>query len=147
MNNIQLGDVLLFQSTDDGEINEVDGVTEMTQGLETMYYLILCGGNLRDLNTPETKALEWLGNEDEPQENQLRGRFQSMLDGMPITSGTLSELRDVAIEDLTNGFKDMITKIDVSVIASSISSVIIDTNLLLNDNTVVNLSLEVYKNQ
>ena len=147
MNNIQLGDVLLCQGTDDGNVNVEGGILEMTQGLETMYYLILCGGNSRDLNTPETARLQWLGNEDEPIENQLRGRFQSMLDGLPITSGTLSELRAVAIEDLTVGFGAMIDKIEVTVKASSVSSVIIDTILNLTDNTKETLSLEVYKTQ
>ena len=44
----QQGDVLLFQTVDDGEINIENGVVEMSGGLETAAYLSLYGGNEDD---------------------------------------------------------------------------------------------------
>ena len=38
---MQDGDVLLFQTKDDGDISITDGIVQMTQGLETAVYLSL----------------------------------------------------------------------------------------------------------
>jgi hypothetical protein len=145
-NQIQLGDVLLFQGPDDGDINVENGTVEMTQGPETMIYIILAGPNEGDDGTQGTDHLQWLGNEDEPLENQIRGRFHALLDGLPINSSTLTELRDAAISDITAGFGDLLTAITkMSVTATSKISVKIAGELLLADGAVVPFAREFYK--
>ena len=44
----QEGDVLLFQTNDEGDIESIDGVVTMSGGLETMFYLSIFGGNEDD---------------------------------------------------------------------------------------------------
>jgi hypothetical protein len=141
----QAGDVLIFQGVDDGDIESVDGIITMTAGLESMYYLILVGGNENDINTPDTKHLEWLGNEDEPVERQYRGRVQALLNGMPITSGTMQTLKDACIDDLSVGFGDLITALDCTVYALSTNRVKIETILILANGVSQTLAIELDK--
>ena len=141
----QEGDVLIFQGVDNGDIESIGGIITMTAGLESMYYLILCGGNQDDHNTPDTKHLEWCGNEDEAEENQYRGRVQAMLNGITITSGTMQDLKDAAIEDLSVGFGDLITALDCKVYALSTNRVKIETILILANGVSETLALELDK--
>ena len=104
-NTNQQGDVLLYHGSDDrGEINEANGIIEMTKFYETMAYLCLFGGNQDDDGTEATKNSQWCGNEGEPEEQQYRGRFQSYLKGAPLTSALIPEMEAAAIEDLAAGF-------------------------------------------
>jgi len=104
-NTNQQGDVLLYHGAEDrGDINEANGLIEMTTGFETMAYLALFGGNDDDDGTAATEKQQWWGNEGEPDEQQYRGRFQSYLTGEPITSATLPEMEAAAIEDLAAAF-------------------------------------------
>ena len=52
--DIQQGDVKLIQTNDDGDINIINGVTEMSGGLETTVYLALFGGNEDDNGIGDT---------------------------------------------------------------------------------------------
>jgi len=104
-NTNQQGDVLLYHGPEDrGEINEANGIIEMTRGFETMAYLCLFGGNQDDDGTEATKKQQWWGNEGEPDEQQYRGRFQSYLKGEPLTSALIPEMEAAAIEDLASVF-------------------------------------------
>ena len=85
----QQGDVSLRQTDDGGEITVVNGVVEMSGGLETAVYLSLFGGNEDDdgrADNPQT----WWGNlaENEP-ERQYRSETQHLLQALPATTGTL----------------------------------------------------------
>jgi hypothetical protein len=145
-NQTQLGDVLLFQGPDDGDVSVQGGVTEMTQGPESMIYIILAGPNEGDDGTEATAHLQWMGNEDEPLENQIRGRFHELLNGIPITSGTLGDLRDAAISDLTDGFGDLLEAItELTVTALSHIAVKVAGKLLLAGGATVPFALEMYK--
>ena len=104
-NTNQQGDVLLYHGPEDrGDINESNGIIEMTRGFETMAYLALLGGNSDDDGTAATEKKQWCGNEGEPVERQYRGRFQSYLNGAPITSGIVPEMEAAATEDLSAAF-------------------------------------------
>lgn len=86
-------DVLLYQTNDDGDINVVNGVVEMSGGLETFVYLSLFGGDV-----------EWWGNADEPDPaKRFKGEFQTLARSIPITPGNLRRLEDAARRDLTGG--------------------------------------------
>ena len=97
---MQQGDVLLFQTDDDGEINVENGIVEMSGGLETAAYLSLFGGN-EDDDGRDDNALTWWGNLDEVDPvRQYRSETQHLLQSTPATSGNLRRIEDAANRDL-----------------------------------------------
>lgn len=97
---MQQGDVLLFQTDDDGEINIENGVIEMSGGLETAAYLSMYGGNEEDDGRADN-AKSWWGNVDENNlANQYRSETQHLLQSLPATTGNLRRLEDAAGRDL-----------------------------------------------
>lgn len=95
----QQGDVKLFQTIDGGNISVVNGVTEMSGGLETSVYLALFGGNENDNGTQDNQ-FSWWGNKGETVEKQYRSRTQYLLRSLPLISSNLSVLEDAALLDL-----------------------------------------------
>lgn len=96
----QQGDVKLFQTPDDGEINVVDGIVEMSGGLETMAYLCLFGGNIDDAGGDD-KSKSWWGNTIEKQPERLvRSETQHLLETLPALPQNLIPMRDAAVRDL-----------------------------------------------
>lgn len=96
----QQGDILLFQTTDDGEINVEDGIVEMSGGLETAVYLSLFGGNEDDNGLSDTNLIYW-GNIDEiDPARQYRSETQHLLQSIPTTTGNLRRIEDAANRDL-----------------------------------------------
>lgn len=89
----QQGDVKLFQTIDDGEINVQLGLVEMSAGLETAAYLSMFGGD-EDLK-------EWWGNlsETDPA-RQYRSETQQILDAVPATTANLLRIKDAVGRDL-----------------------------------------------
>ena len=97
---MQQGDVLLFQTNDDGEINVEDGLVEMSGGLETAAYLSLFGGNEDDDGLSEN-GLNYWGNLDEIDPvRQYRSETQHLLQAIPATTGNLRRIEDAANRDL-----------------------------------------------
>jgi phage gp46-like protein len=105
-NAIQVGDILLFHSSEDcGDIIEEGGIVQMTQGFDTMVYLVLMGGNEEDDGSESTEKLQWWGNEGEPEERKYRGKFNAKIrGGKPITSAFIREVEEAGIEDLETAF-------------------------------------------
>lgn len=100
MSDLQQGDVLLFQTNDDGEINVEDGIVEMSGGLETAAYLSLFGGNEQD-DGREQNALGWWGNLDElASERQYVSETQYLLRSLPLSTGNLLQLKGAVERDL-----------------------------------------------
>jgi len=95
----QQGDVFLFQTIDDGNIEIIDGLVTMSGGLETSAYLSLFGGNEDDDGTMET-AFSWWGNVDVQEVRQYRSETQHLLDHLAPTSGNLIRIEDAARRDL-----------------------------------------------
>lgn len=96
----QQGDVKLFQTNDDGDITIVNGVVEMSGGLETAAYLSLFGGNEDDDGRTDNPA-NWWGNLDEVDPvRQYRSETQHLLQAIPATSGNLRRIEDAAVRDL-----------------------------------------------
>lgn len=94
------GDVLLYQTNDDGEINLNNGVVEMSGGLETSAYLSLFGGN-EDDNGQKDNPKNWWGNIGETEtDKQYRSELQNLLQGLPPTSKNLIRLEAAANRDL-----------------------------------------------
>ena len=96
----QQGDVLLCQTNDDGEINVVDGIVEMSGGLETAAYLSLFGGN-EDDDGRDNSSATWWGNLDEVDPSRrYRSETQHLLQAIPATTGNLRRIEDAASRDL-----------------------------------------------
>lgn len=96
----QQGDVLLFQTDDDGEITVENGLVEMSGGLETAAYLSLFGGNEDDDGRGDN-PLTWWGNLDEVDPvRQYRSETQNLLQALPATTGNLRRIEDAAGRDL-----------------------------------------------
>lgn len=96
---MQEGDVKLFQTNDDGEISVVNGVTEMSGGLETAAYLSMFGGNEQDDGLNESAT--WWGNigEQDP-DFQYKSETQFLLKSIPATTGNLLRIEEAARRDL-----------------------------------------------
>lgn len=96
----QEGDVLLYQTDDDGEITVESGLIEMSGGLETAAYLSLFGGN-EDDDGQQDNPYNWWGNiaEIDPA-NQYRSETQNLLQALPSTVNNLRRIEESAKRDL-----------------------------------------------
>lgn len=96
----QQGDVKLFQTPDDGEISIVNGVTEMSGGLETAAYLSLFGGNDNDDGSANS-PFSWWGNLSEVDPaKQYRSETQNLLRSLPAIPFNLRRIEDASERDL-----------------------------------------------
>lgn len=117
MSTIQEGDVLLYQTNDDGEINVTNGLVEMSGGLQTAAYLSLFGGNEDDDGLADN-VKTWWGNVTETENShKYVSETQNLLGALPITSGNLLRVEDAAKRDLA-WFIDEGVATSVSVTAS-----------------------------
>lgn len=96
----QQGDVLLFQTRNNGEINVEGGIVEMTGDFDTAAYLSLFGGNEDDPAGSVTE-FSWWGNigETEPS-RRYRSETQYLTRSIPATSNNLLRIEDAARRDL-----------------------------------------------
>ncbi len=114
---MQEGDVLLYQTDDDGEISVTNGLVEMSGGLRTAAYLSLFGGNEDDDGLADN-AKTWWGNVTETENSRKYvSETQNLLEALPITSGNLLRVEDAAKRDLA-WFIDEGVATSVSVTAS-----------------------------
>jgi phage gp46-like protein len=113
----QQGDVLLCQTNDDGEINVVDGVVEMSGGLETAAYLSLFGGNEDDDGRDNSPVTWWANLDEVDPSRQYRSETQNLLQALPATTGNLRRIEDAATRDLAWFTQNNVAS-SVSVVAS-----------------------------
>lgn len=114
---MQEGDVLLYQTNDDGEISVTNGLVKMSGGLQTAAYLSLFGGNEDDDGLADN-AKAWWGNTTETEKSRKYiSETQNLLESLPITSGNLLRVEDAAKRDLA-WFKNEGVATSVSVSAS-----------------------------
>jgi hypothetical protein len=96
----QQGDVLLFQTNDDGEIIVTDGIVKMTPAFETMVYLCMFGGN-EDDDGSNNNPLTWWANKKETDPNKRYvSKTQNLLRSLPATSANLLALQEAVYSDL-----------------------------------------------
>ncbi len=112
---MQEGDVKLFQTDNDGEISVVNGVTEMSGGLDTATYLSLFGGNEQDDGLSESAT--WWGNLDEQDPAfRYKSETQFLLRSIPATTGNLLRIEEAARRDLNWLLnKSVASSVDISV--------------------------------
>lgn len=97
---MQQGDVLLYQTVDDGDIIVSGGLIQMTGGLDTAVYLSLFGGNESDDGIADN-PLQWWGNIGETETaKQYRSETQNLLRSIPATTNNLQRIRDAVGRDL-----------------------------------------------
>lgn len=94
------GDVLIFQTNNDGEITIENGLVTMTPGLDNVAYLSLFGGNEEDPGGDD-RTLEWWGNTIATNpDREYRSETQHLLRAIPATTGNLRRIQDAARRDL-----------------------------------------------
>lgn len=95
-----MSDALLFLTPDGLEIESINGVITMSDGIASALILSLFGGNADDPGKSD-KRRGWWGNltAKHPHE-RLRSEFAHSVDGTPITSGSLRKLEEAAQRDL-----------------------------------------------
>jgi len=98
--DIQQGDVRLFQTLDEGDIDVEGGIVAMNGGLETAAYLSLFGGNEEDPGFGDDAPAFW-GNllETDPA-RKYRSQLQNLIQALPLTPGNLRRVEDSARLDL-----------------------------------------------
>ncbi len=100
MSNLQQGDVELFQTDNDGDIDITNGRALMVGGLNVSVYLSLFGGNKDDDASAGNVSKSWWGNIGEVPEKQYRSTTQNLLGTIPATSNNLLRVKDAVKADL-----------------------------------------------
>ena len=80
----QQGDVVLFQSLDDGEIVIEGGLATMDGGLQTAVYLSLFGGNEDDDGLAQNPKTWWANLDENQPVLRYRSRLQNLLRSIPF---------------------------------------------------------------
>lgn len=95
-----MSDVLLFQTVDNGNINVVNGQTELTDGFETAVYISLFGGNEADDGT-DGNSQNWWGNLDENDPSGvIRSETGYIINMSRPIPANLGNIEDAAVRDL-----------------------------------------------
>lgn len=113
----QQGDVLLFQTNDDGEITVTNGIVQMTGSFETAAYLSLFGGNEDDDGSKDNPQTWWgnLGIVDAAE--KYVSETQNLLQAIPATSANLLRIEEAVKRDL-QWFLDLSIASSVTVVVS-----------------------------
>lgn len=113
----QQGDVSLFQTNDDGNIEVEGGIVTMGGGLETAAYLSLFGGNEDDDGRKDNPTNWWANLDEVDPVREYRSETQNLLQAIPATSGNLRRIEDAANRDLTWFVQNKVAS-SVNVVAS-----------------------------
>jgi phage gp46-like protein len=115
MSLLQQGDVLLFNTVEGGEMDIQNGITRMSGGLETAFYLSLFGGNEEDPVTQDT-INQWWGNGLETDSAFMyRSETQYLLSRLPPTSANLLLIEAAANRDVAWAKqKNVVTSVQVT---------------------------------
>jgi phage gp46-like protein len=97
----QQGDVLIFQTDNDGDIEVINGVTTMTPGLENAAYLSLFGGNAFDTGSDGNPNEYWGNYMVDEKAFKYRSETQNMLSGLPAVTSNLKPIHDAVVRDLS----------------------------------------------
>lgn len=128
----QDGDVLLFQTLNDGDISITDGIIKMTQGLETAVYLSLFSPS------------DWFGNEAaETKDEELSSRTNDFIRSKPQSSKNYQLLVQAVEDDLKwltqNNHAD---RVSASVSSDGLNRVMISI-VIEQDSGSTNLTIPV----
>ena len=96
----QEGDVLLYQTVDDGDIIVTGGLIEMSGGLQTAAYISLFGGEETDDGLAGNPTTWWGNSLENDKAYKIVSETQHLLATLPITSSNLLRVEDAAKRDL-----------------------------------------------
>ena len=96
----QQGDILLFQTVDDGDINVSGGLVEMSGGLDTAAYLSLFGGNEDDDGRKNSSETWWANLNETETTRRYRSETQNLLQAIPAVPANLRRIEDAVRRDL-----------------------------------------------
>ena len=113
----QQGDVSLFQTNDNGNIEVEGGIVTMGGGLETATYLSLFGGNEDDDGRKDSPTNWWANLDEVDPVREYRSETQNLLQALPATSGNLRRIEDAANRDLAWFVQNKVAS-SVNVVAS-----------------------------
>lgn len=123
-NLAQVGDILLRQTNDGGELKVTNGLFEMTGRFEVAAYLSLFGGN-EDDDGSSASLLGYWGNLLETEDRfKLVSRTQHLLRSIPLTTANIQRLRRAAVADLAWFLqKNIASTVDVAVAVTGVNRV------------------------
>ena len=90
MNN---GDLLIFDTSEGGEINNDANTPMLTLGFESAAYLSLFGA-------VGEKSENWMNEYAETESEKMQGLFSQVMLNRPLNSSTISEAEEAAFSDL-----------------------------------------------
>lgn len=90
-------DVKHYQTTDNGEIEIVNGLITMNGGLESAVYISLFGGNKDDDGTSSKELKQWWGNFGETV--TCRSQTQYLLNSIPAIPINMLKIKEAAEND------------------------------------------------
>ena len=131
----QQGDIFLFQTNNDGEVNVVNGIIEMSSGLDTAAYLSLFGGN-EDCSRRDVCPFSWWGNfsEDDKAKKYI-SETQYLLKTIPAITANLLRIEEAARRDL-NWFLENKIASSVTVIVTIPALNSIKINIVIEANGI-----------
>lgn len=138
-------DVLLYNTTEGGEIEYVNGVATTEDGLQTAVYLSLFGGNSEDSGLTADDAKQWWGNliEDQPA-RKLRSETQHLLKVLPLIPGNLQRVRETVERDLTwLGEEGIVSGVVVQVTMPQLNRVAIRVDVHVTQSTAYAFTFDV----
>ena len=100
MTDEQQGDVLIFQTADDGDIEVFNGIATMGGGLEGSVYLSLFGGNQDDDGLQDNPFSWWANLMEIDPARQYRSETQNLLAGIPAIPFNLRRIEKAVVRDL-----------------------------------------------
>jgi phage gp46-like protein len=134
-------DVLLRQTNDGGEITVENGLTLMSEGLETSAYLSLFGGNDDDGGDTAGERVQWWGNLGETEAARTyRSETQALTRSIPAVPANLRRIEQAAARDLAWMLAEGVAlSVDVSARIPALGRVAIDV-IIVTPKTQIQLS-------
>ncbi len=131
----QQGDVYLFQTPNNGDIEIEDGIVTTVGGLATAVYLSILGGN-EDDDGLEQNLLTWWGNVDETeQDRKYISETQNLLRGLPAVSRNLILVEEAVKRDLKWMLDNKVaSNIDVFASIPEVGRISIDVGIIAEGN-------------
>lgn len=93
-------DVMLFHTSDGGEVQIENGMFVMGDGLFNAFYLSMFGGNADDSGLDSDLARQWWGNTGErTPSRKYRSQTQYLLHSIPAVPYNLRRIEDAVVAD------------------------------------------------
>jgi phage gp46-like protein len=128
-------DARLIHTADGGEIEFVNGVLTLDDGLLTAAYLSLFGGNTADSGLAADDRRQWWGNLTEPDpRRRYRSETQYLLRSIPATPNNLKRVQAAAERDLAWMLELIASTVSVRVTIPGVNRVRIAGNIVVDDS-------------